>query len=125
MDNPLLSVIATLLPVVAGACVTVAPIVASIVKHRRELLSTAPILIGVIGEIPEPLKVFRDFSSARRAKLCPEPVVVVHVRTLSYGLRKCDFVSVQSKRTDPKVFYYKDKFWEQLAADYATIDSKR
>lgn len=67
-------------------------------------------IIGVVGQTPESLIKYPDFSSYEKAMSSPDKIVILHCKTLSYSLRKCDFVCADAD-CDPKIRKPTDKFW--------------
>lgn len=60
-------------------------------------------IIAVFGtEVPPELRRLPLYTSYYKAKHCKYDLVVLLTRTLSFGLRKCDFV-VAEEASDPKV----------------------
>lgn len=65
-------------------------------------------IIAVFGvQIPEEFKGIPVYSSYAKAKRCKYEVCVLITRTLSFGLRKCDFV-VTDGGLDPKIVHPDD-----------------
>lgn len=106
----LIPVVAAAIGTVAGAIVTPLTLLSKGRKQRAEKT-----LIGVVKdvEIPAALSALRRFTSYQKAVRSSDRVVVLLTRTVSYALRKCDFV-VFDESSDGKVHPPKDIFWETL-----------
>lgn len=74
-----------------------------------------PMIIGVVGgRVPKALTPKKDFSSYKLAVRSHDEVVILHCRTISYALRKCDFVCADVK-SDPKIHTPGEAtFWASL-----------
>lgn len=79
-------------------------------KEFKSLIRPLKTIIGVVGETPEPLRQYPDFSDFKKALMSQDRVVILHCRTLSYSLRNCDFVCAEAD-CDPKIRKPTDNFW--------------
>lgn len=82
-------------------------------KHLRRKTTIIGIPCG--QDVPPGLLKLSDFTSLKKAINSDERVVVLHTRTLSYALRKADFVCIDdASKTDPKIRMSSDKIWDEI-----------
>lgn len=103
--NSLISYI-TILTALVGA-VTI--LVKKCIELKR-IVRPLKCIIGIVGQTPECLIKYPDFTSYEKALASPEKTVILHCKTLSYSLRKCDFVCADAE-SDPKIRKPDDEFW--------------
>lgn len=100
---------------VVGSIVTVAilPLIRTITEHTVRRANKMIIGIPSGSILPPALEKLPDYTDYKKALHSEFGKVVLHCRTLSFALRKCDFV-VYEGNTDPKVHSANDKIWESI-----------
>lgn len=83
------------------------PHVLKFLEWRRE--RARRLFIGIVRcKTPECLTKYRDFTDYHKAVASGFKVVIVHCRTLSFALRKCDFV-IANTGDDEKIISPNDE----------------
>lgn len=89
-----------IIPILTGLIGLLTPVVCRILNERKN--RSRRMMIGVIGSMPEVLAEYADFTDYRKALKSGYRVCIVHCRSLSFALRKMDFVVCDLKK-DPKI----------------------
>lgn len=88
------------------------PLVSSL--RSSKLKRSEKVVYGVVGKrLCEPLAHLPDYTDYHKAINSSDRKVVLHCRTLSFALRKCDFVCADMA-DDVKIYAPDDPVWEQL-----------
>lgn len=86
------------------------------VRKLRTAIRRKCIVVGVLHTVPSGFAKYPDITSLNETKNYSSTIFVMRCRTLSYALRKCDFVCCDSDYRDPKIYPPGDVFWEELLA---------